>query len=58
MGRWPPARSGHGMAYDMKSSLYVFGGRTNDSVLLEMNDMWQFNLQTNQWYLISAQSTL
>ena len=40
----PCARSGHGLAYDNGQQIFLFGGRTDDSVLLELNDMWVFSL--------------
>eukprot|EP00347_Sterkiella_histriomuscorum_P002995 403366000 len=45
----PFARSGHGLVYNDKNKLYLFGGRGNDSVIQEVNDLWAYNLKTQQW---------
>ena len=42
----PLGRSGHGMVSDGNNRLFIFGGRADDSITQELNDLWTFNIQT------------
>ncbi|CDW86351.1 kelch motif family protein [Stylonychia lemnae] len=46
---WPCARSGQGMIYFEEGLVFLFGGRGNDSVIQELNDLWTFNVKTKDW---------
>ena len=49
----PCPRSGHAMVYNESNhSLVVFGGRRSKNADGDMNDLWEFNIETNSWMRI------
>ena len=49
----PCPRSGHAMVYNESNhSLIVFGGRKSKNADGDMNDLWEFNIETNGWMRI------
>ena len=49
----PKPRNGHS-ACIYKGSMYVFGGRNNDSK--QLNDFWAFDLKTLRWSEVNVRS--
>ena len=46
----PMIRSGHCMVMDSNSNkILVFGGSGGTTATLEMNDLWSYNIFTEQW---------
>lgn len=44
----PDVRSGFGMVYD-SDKIWIFGGRGGESTILELNDLWLFDINTQKW---------
>lgn len=54
-GNVPGGRIGAVGATDSKGNVWVFGGRNNPAgIIVELNDLWKFNPQTNQWAWIAG----
>lgn len=58
-GNVPSGRRGAVGAIDANDNLWLFGGENNaGGINDEMNDLWKFNPQTNQWAWMSGSNTL
>jgi hypothetical protein len=52
----PAARANFGMAYASKTGeVYVYAG--NNSDVMDMSDLWSYNVTTNQWTSVLAQNS-
>lgn len=47
---YPLERSGHGMIYvPHENVLLVFGGRRSKNADGDLNDLWEFDIERNEW---------
>lgn len=54
----PPGRSGAVSWTDAKGNLWLFGGYSNDSGIVEyLDDVWQFNPSTKEWTWMGGSDT-
>ncbi len=57
-GNVPGGRIGAVGAFDSNGNFWLFGGENNaGGIINDLNDLWKFNPQTNQWVWMSGSNT-
>src|SRR5467141_3442675 len=54
----PSPRAGHAMAYDSRSDrIIMFGGTASNPAFTDVNEIWSFDFNTNQWTNLNPQTS-
>lgn len=56
-GNMPGGRFGGNAWIDNNNNLWLFGGQENTGAIKRLNDLWKYNIGTNQWTWISGANT-
>ncbi|CAG8759823.1 10319_t:CDS:2 [Gigaspora margarita] len=54
----PRSRTFHSATILSDGRMVVLGGRTNDSILVPMSEIWVYNINLNEWQLIMAKGDI